>query len=54
MPSAPPVSSMTEIPLYSTTTTVKLITGNFQVPTIRMPNAKSSVNPLPTPQKFMS
>ena len=53
MPSAPPVSPMTQVPQYSTTTTVRPITGNFQTPTFQMPtfqvpNASSSANPLPT------
>ena len=39
MTSAPPVSRMTQIPQYSTTTTARPITGNFQMPTFQMPNA---------------
>jgi len=36
---APPVSPMTQIPQYSTTTTIRPVTGNFQMPTFQMPNA---------------
>ena len=43
--SAPPVSSMTQNPQYSTTTTMRPLTGNFQMPTFQMPNA--SADPLP-------
>ena len=31
MTSAPPVSSMTQIPQYSTTSTARPVTGNFQM-----------------------
>jgi len=48
IPSAPPVSSMTQVPQFSKTTTVRLGTGNFHMPTFQMPNANSSANPLPT------
>jgi len=54
MPSAPPVSWMTQIPQYSTTTTARPFAGNFQAPIFQMPNANSSANPLPTQQRFMS
>ena len=54
MPSAPLVSPMTQIPQYSTTTTARPVTVNFQAPTFQMPNANPSANPLPTHQKFMS
>jgi len=47
MTSAPPVSPMTRIPQYSTSTTARPATGNFQMPTFQMPNANSSANPLP-------
>ena len=50
--SAPPVSPMTQNPQYSTTTTVRPVTGNFQMPMFQMPNA--SANPLPTHQRFMT
>jgi len=50
--SAPPVSPMTQNPQYSTTTTARPITGNFQMPTFQIPNA--SVDPLPTHQRFMT
>ena len=36
MTSAPPVLLMTQIPQYSTTTTARPITGNFQAPTFQM------------------
>jgi len=52
--STPPVSPMTQVPQYSTTTTVRPVTGNFQMPTFQMPNANSSANPLPTQQRFMT
>jgi len=52
--SAPPVSPMTQIPQYSTTTTTRPVTGNFQMPTFQMPNANSSANPLPTQQRFVT
>jgi len=48
MTSVPPVSPMTQIPQYSTTTTTRPVIGNFQMPTFQMPNANSSANPLPT------
>jgi len=54
MPSAHPISPMTQIPQYSTTTTARPVTRNFQAPTFQMPNANSSANPLPTQQRFMS
>ena len=54
MPLAPPVSPMTQVPPFFTTTTVRPGTGNFQMPTFQMPNANSSANPLPTQQRFMS
>jgi len=54
MTSAPPVSLMTQIPQYSTTTTARPVTGNFQMPTFQMPNANSSADPLPTQQRFMT
>jgi len=52
MTSAPLVSPMTQIPQYSTTTTTRPVTGNFQMPTFQMPNANSSANSLPTQQMF--
>ena len=54
MPSAPSVSPMTQVPQYSTTTTIRPFGGNFQTPTFQMPNANSSANLLPTQQRFMS
>ena len=53
-PSAPPVSLMTEVPQYATTTTVWPVIGNFQMPSFQVPNASSSANPLSTQQRFMS
>jgi hypothetical protein len=44
MTSAPPVSLMTQIPQYSTTTTVRPIFGNFQMPTFQTPNANASAD----------
>jgi len=52
MASTPPVSLMTLNPQYSTTTTARPLTRNFQMPTFQMPNA--SADPLPTHQRFMS
>ena len=52
MTSTPPVSSMTQNPQYSTTTTARPVTGNFQIPIFQMPNA--SADPLPTHQRFMT
>ena len=52
MTSAPPVSPMTLNPQYSTTTTARPLTRNFQMPTFQMPNA--SVDPLPTHQRFIT
>jgi len=52
MTSAPPVSLMTQNPQYSTTTTARHVTGNFQMPTFQMPNA--SADPLPMHQRFMT
>ena len=46
MTSAPSVSPMTQNPQYSTTTTVRPVTGNFQMPIFQMPNALA--DPLPT------
>jgi len=48
MTSAPLVSPMTQIPQYSTTTTARPVTRNFQMPMFQVPNANSSANPLPT------
>ena len=52
MTSAPPVSPMTQNPQYSTTTTVRPVTRNIQMPTFQMPNA--SVDPLSMHQRFMT
>jgi len=54
MTSAPPVSSMTQNPQYSTTTTARPLTRNFQMPTFQIPNANSSTDPLSTHQRFMT
>ena len=54
MTSAPSVSPLTQIPQYSTNTTTRPVTGNFQMPTFQMPNANSSANPLPTQQRFVT
>jgi len=54
MTSMPLVLPMTQIPQYSTTTTARLVMGNFQMPTFQMPNANSSADPLPTQQRFMT
>jgi len=52
MASVPPVSSMTQNPQYSTTTTVRPFTGNSKIPTFQMPNA--SADPTLTHQRFMT
>jgi hypothetical protein len=54
MTSAPPVSPMTQIPQYSTTTTVRPVIGNFQMPTFQTPNANASADLLPTQQRFIT
>jgi hypothetical protein len=54
MTSAPPVSTMTQIPQYSTTTTARPVKGNFQILMFQMPNANSSANPLPYQQRFLT
>jgi len=41
-PSAPPM------PQYAMTTTMRPITGNFQMSSFQVPNASSSANPLST------
>jgi len=51
---APLVSQMTQIPQYSTSTTARLVTVNFQMPTFQIPNANSSTDPLPTQHRFMT
>jgi len=38
MPSEPLLSPMTQVPQYSMTTTARPIAGNFQMPTLQMPN----------------
>ena len=52
MTSAPLVSPMTQNPQYSTTTTVRPVTGSFQMPTFQVPNALADL--LPTHQRFMT
>ena len=52
MTSALPVSPMIQNPQYSTTTTARPLTGNFQMPTFQMPNA--SADPLSMHQRFMT
>jgi hypothetical protein len=54
IPSAPPVSPMTQVPEYSTTTTMRPVAGNFQMLTFQAPNGSPWANPLPTQQRFMS
>jgi hypothetical protein len=54
MTSTPPVSPMTQIPQYSTTTIARPVTGNLQMPAFEVPNANSSTNPLPTQQRFVT
>jgi len=54
VPSAPPVSPMTQVPLYSMTTTVRPVGGKLQMLSFQVHIASSSANPLPTQQRFMS
>ena len=52
MASVPPNPPMNQSPQYTTTTTARPYTGNFQVPTFQMPNA--SADSMPTQQRFMT
>jgi len=54
MTSAPPVLPMTQNPQYSTTTTARPVTRNFQMPTFQIPNANSLTDPLLMQQRFMT
>jgi hypothetical protein len=45
---------MTQNHHYSTTTTARHVTGNFQMPTFQTPNANASASLLPTQQRFMT
>jgi hypothetical protein len=49
--SATPVSPMTQVPQYATSTTVQSISGGFQVPSFQAPNTSSSAILLPMQQK---
>jgi hypothetical protein len=49
--SAAPVSLMTQVPQYTTSTTVQPISGGFQVPSFQAPNTSSSASLLPMQQK---
>jgi len=42
IPSAPPVSPMTQVPQYATSTTVCPVSGGFQVPLFQVSNTGSS------------
>ena len=54
MTSAPPVLPMRQIPQYSTVTTARPVTGNFQMPMFQMPNTNSLVALLPMQHRFMT
>jgi hypothetical protein len=43
--SAAPVSPMTQVPQYATSTTVQPTSGGFQVPSFQAPNTSSSASP---------
>jgi hypothetical protein len=49
--SAAPVSPMTQVSQYATSTTVQPISGGFQVPLFQAPNTSSSASLLPMQQK---
>jgi hypothetical protein len=49
--SAIPVSPMTQVPQYTTSTTVQLTSGGFQVPSFQAPNTSPSASLLPMQQK---
>jgi hypothetical protein len=49
--SATPVSPMTQVPQYATSTTVQPISGGFQVPSFQAPNTSSSASLVPMQQK---
>jgi hypothetical protein len=54
VPSAPPVLPMTQVPQYATLTTVRPISGGFQMPLFQAPNTSSSANPLSTQQRTLT
>jgi hypothetical protein len=49
--SAAPVSPMTQVPQYATSTTMQPISGGFQVPWFQAPNTSSSASLLPMQKK---
>jgi hypothetical protein len=49
--SAAPVSPMTQVPQYATSTTVQPTSGGFQVPSFQAPNTSSLASLLPMQQK---
>jgi hypothetical protein len=49
--SAAPVSPMTQVPQYATSTTMQPISGGFQVPSFQAPNTSSSASLLLMQQK---
>jgi hypothetical protein len=51
VPSTPPVSPMTQVPQYATSTAVRSISGGFKVPSFQAPNTSSSTILLPTQEK---
>jgi hypothetical protein len=46
-----PISPMTQVPQYATSTTVQPISGGFSVPSFQAPNTSSSASLLPMQQK---
>ena len=53
VPSDPPVTPMTQVPQYTTITTMRPMSGGFQMSSFQVPNASSSVNPLSTQQRTL-
>jgi hypothetical protein len=49
--SAAPISPMTQVPQYTTSTTVQPTLGGFQVPSFQAPNTSPSASLLPMQQK---
>jgi len=54
VPSAPLVLPMTQVPQYATLTTVRPMSGGFQMPLFQVPNASSLANPLPTQHRTLT
>jgi hypothetical protein len=54
IPLAPPVSPMTQVSQYATSTTVRPMSRGFHMPSFQVPNASSSANPLPAQQRTLT